>query len=70
MVERRFCTPEVRSSILLGSTNEKVNPTNAKGRIFHLWTRKAHELLHVRGESNTGSRELLERSECSCDRFS
>ena len=31
MVERRFCTPEVRSSILLGSTDTKISPTSVVG---------------------------------------
>ena len=48
MVERRFCTPEVRSSILLGSTNIKISPTSVEGYFYVCGTRTESDLRHFR----------------------
>ena len=64
MVERRFCTPEVRSSILLGSTDTKISPASAEGYFCICWARTASKLLCLR-ENRIRGRETIsdERSE-------
>jgi hypothetical protein len=60
MVERRFCTPEVRSSILLGSTKNKIAASLLGGN-FNLWTRTESDLRHFR-ENRIRGRGTLSRS--------